>query len=114
VSLVNLHKDTISNGRCVVIGEIYGTNNIKRASKEIVDATTQMSSQYLPHRNMGWNIYLNPDRNYIVIYRMDIAVWDMLLCTIGSSKQVVRGVSHLVVQNHMTLILIKNGESLYQ
>ena len=39
------HKDTISNGRCVVIGEIYGTNNVKRASKEIVDATTQMSSQ---------------------------------------------------------------------
>ena len=46
----NLHKDTISNGRCVVIGEIYGTNNVKRASKEIVDATTQMSSQQVVNK----------------------------------------------------------------
>ena len=48
-----LNKNTISDGRCVVIGEIYGTNNIKRASKEIVDATTQMSSQ---------RVVKNPDK----------------------------------------------------
>ena len=55
----DLHKDTISNGRCVVIGEIYGTNNVKRASKEIVDATTQMSSQQVS--------YLGSSSNYVTL-----------------------------------------------
>ena len=53
-----LHKDIISNGRCVVIGEIYGTNNVKRASKEIVDATTQMSSQQVVNKV----VYKSPHR----------------------------------------------------
>ena len=42
----DLHKDTIRDGRCVV-----------PLRKELsLSLPTQMSSQYLPHRNMGWNI----------------------------------------------------------